>query len=109
MAREPRQAAPWPYDIAQPLEECSRDELLWTIRTGLEGHHRHMIHLYAVILLYRPLIQHLDTQPLPEMSITDFLDTCNKSVPVYILLGQKANLLTIVLHNYIYRRWFRPY
>ncbi|KAH9902100.1 hypothetical protein F4778DRAFT_770881 [Xylariomycetidae sp. FL2044] len=47
--------------------------------------------------------------PLREMSLMDLHDTCNKSVPVYILAGFKPLILRMVLHNYIYRRWFRPY
>lgn len=31
------------------------------------------------------------------------------SVPLYILGATRAVLLRIVLHNYIYHRWFRPY
>lgn len=44
------------------------------------------------------------------MAPEDFRDTCNKSVPIYIpiLPGRYAPLL-IVLHNYIYRRWFQLY
>ncbi|POR34223.1 Uncharacterized protein TPAR_05552 [Tolypocladium paradoxum] len=41
--------------------------------------------------------------------MSDFLDTCNKSVPVYIPVCDYWPLLVQVLHNYIYRRWFRPY
>ncbi|KAK4096608.1 hypothetical protein N658DRAFT_480341 [Parathielavia hyrcaniae] len=43
----------------------------------------------------------------------DVSDTCNKSVAVYILTqpgdNRRSGLLRMVLHNYIYRRWFRPY
>ncbi|KAK1770047.1 hypothetical protein QBC33DRAFT_310357 [Phialemonium atrogriseum] len=42
------------------------------------------------------------------MEISEFLDTCNKLVPVYILPLRNRALVT-VRHNYIYRRWFRPY
>ncbi|KAI1318284.1 hypothetical protein F5Y16DRAFT_414462 [Xylariaceae sp. FL0255] len=43
------------------------------------------------------------------MDLIDFHDTCNKTVPIYILAGKSALLLNTVLHNYIYRKWFRPY
>ncbi|KAK3364852.1 hypothetical protein B0T24DRAFT_537165 [Lasiosphaeria ovina] len=40
-------------------------------------------------------------------------DTCNKTVPVYVVnqaaSGAQWSHLVVVLHNYIYRRWFRPY
>jgi hypothetical protein len=34
---------------------------------------------------------------------------CNKSVPVYIIPDGRHKLVRVVLLNYIYRRWFRPY
>ncbi|KAK3933937.1 hypothetical protein QBC46DRAFT_300566 [Diplogelasinospora grovesii] len=43
------------------------------------------------------------------MKLEDFEDTCNKSVPVYILMNEQWLLVNTVLYNYIYRRWFRPY
>ncbi|PKK47853.1 hypothetical protein CI102_8171 [Trichoderma harzianum] len=46
---------------------------------------------------------------LPDIPTYHWIDICNKSVPVYILPGKRWLLLRIVLHNYIYRRWFRPY
>ncbi|OIW35668.1 hypothetical protein CONLIGDRAFT_639926 [Coniochaeta ligniaria NRRL 30616] len=36
-------------------------------------------------------------------------DLCNKSVPLYVLTDYRWKLLGITLHNYINRRWFRPY
>ncbi|KAK3353817.1 hypothetical protein B0T25DRAFT_581508 [Lasiosphaeria hispida] len=47
-----------------------------------------------------------------EMEPEDFKDICNKSVPVYVLPTihcETVRLVAVVLHNYIYRRWFRPY
>ncbi|KAI0008462.1 hypothetical protein F4779DRAFT_586939 [Xylariaceae sp. FL0662B] len=92
---------------AKPLEEYTKDEILWLLRTELEGDHRHKIHLGAIRLHYLPSVR--DVDHLPEMDILEFLDTCNKSVPVYILRGPQWRLFGQVLHNYIYRRWFRPY
>lgn len=48
-------------------------------------------------------------KPLPEVNPIKKGDTCNKSVPIYIPAGEHPLLLNLVLHNYIYRRWFRPY
>jgi hypothetical protein len=88
-------------------QDLTRDEKLWILRTGTEQAHRHSTWLYGVHLVYIPSA--LDNN-LPEMSAQDFRDTCNKSVPVYITgADSRVCLLPILLHNYIYRRWFRPY
>ncbi|KAK0728061.1 hypothetical protein B0T26DRAFT_738537 [Lasiosphaeria miniovina] len=42
------------------------------------------------------------------MLADDFRDICNKSVPVYILSPQ-WKMPTVVLYNYVYLWWFRPY
>ncbi|PNY26145.1 Uncharacterized protein TCAP_03924 [Tolypocladium capitatum] len=96
---------PMPFSSDKPYSECTREEILWYLRTDLEGEHRHSIHFY--MHTYTPSVR--DINRLPEMSISDFLDTCNKSVPVYIPPFDQRLLLSQVLHNYIYRRWFRPY
>ncbi|KAH8893872.1 hypothetical protein GQ53DRAFT_745307 [Thozetella sp. PMI_491] len=87
--------------------QFTRDEFLWDLRSDAEGDHRYATYRYAVQLTYMPSVLHIDH--LPEMSATDFVDTCNKSVPIYLTPSRNARLLRMVLHNYIYRRWFRPY
>ncbi len=106
MAVSRSDAAPRPFP-ERPLSEYSRSELLWDMRTTSEGFHRHMIHHHAVQLTYLLSLQKLDS--LPDMSFRDFIDTCNKSVPIYIPDSTNSRILHIVLHNYVYRRWFRPY
>ncbi len=88
-------------------EPRTRDELLFLWRTGKEASHRHFTHLYAIQLTYMPSVLNIDQ--FPAMSVTDFIDTCNKSVPIYIIPSPNGLLLRMVLHNFIYRRWFRPY
>lgn len=104
MDSEPRGSRPV---LPKDIRDYSRDELLWDWRTSLEGGHRHITHLHAVQIAYRPSVQ--DINCLPEMDTHEFFDTCNKSVPVYLLTIPQRRLLATVLHNYIYRRWFRPY
>lgn len=96
-----------PQPHRRSIGELTRDEILWDFRTALEAGHRHDIHLRGVMLTYMPSVR--DVNRLPEMTVSDFLDTCNKSVPIYIRRGPQWRLLSTVLHNYIYRRWFRPY
>lgn len=87
--------------------QLTREEVLWAARTEMEGLHRVLIHRYGVELAYSPSARDVDR--LPEMDIIDFCDTCNKSAPIYILPGTGCRLLNMVLHNYVYRRWFCPY
>ena len=51
---------------------------------------------------------------LHQMSIEEAEKFCNKSVPIYIYPASspcyyKRMLLLTALHNYTYRKWFRPY
>jgi hypothetical protein len=88
--------------------DCSRGEKLFILRSAEEGSHRHAIFVRAVKLMYEPSTLDPTNNP-PNMTTDDFRDTCNKSVPVYIIQDIHSTLLRTVLHNYIYRRWFRPY
>ncbi|OBS20322.1 hypothetical protein FPOA_06695 [Fusarium poae] len=51
---------------------------------------------------------------IPCLQGKQALDFFNKTVPIYMLRGDKQkrglySLLTVTLHNYLYRKWFRPY
>lgn len=65
----------------------------------------------AVGYAYMPSVRDIDE--LPKMVPDDFTDTCNKLVPLYICVRTSdrimRGLVPIVLHNFLYRRWFRPY
>lgn len=93
----------------RPVVEMTRDELLWLFRTSDEGNHRYTIHHRAIMYTYKPSVRDAAANCLPTIPELHWLNTCNKSVPVYITPGSKWLLLRMVLHNYIYRRWFRPY
>jgi hypothetical protein len=60
---------------------------------------------------YNPPVDRLDD--LPQMSQLDLADACKETVPVYVVRqaasGAQWLHLAVVLHNYIYHRWFRPY
>ncbi|KAF3060314.1 hypothetical protein CFAM422_011472 [Trichoderma lentiforme] len=94
---------------ARLLSEFTRDELLWLFRTDEEGLHRYRIHTIVDIPPYEPSVRDAAANCLPDISTYHWIDICNKSVPVYILPGKRWLLLRAVLHNYIYRRWFRSY
>lgn len=105
-----------PSSIQHPPVEAmssgdkSQSTLLWEMRTEMEHYHRVSIHKFATTHSYVQSCQKIES--LPEMTNNDLIDTCNKSFPVYIRYRNQDNrytLLRIVLHNYIYRRWFRPY
>ncbi|KAL6813166.1 hypothetical protein GGI42DRAFT_165563 [Trichoderma sp. SZMC 28013] len=94
----------------QPLTGTTRDELLWFLRTEYEGQHRANIPYSATTYAYRPSVRDVAAaHGFPDIPIYHWIDACNKSVPVYVIPGRRWLLLRVVLHNYIYRRWFRPY
>jgi hypothetical protein len=99
--------------------KLSQDKTRWEFRTDMEEMHQMHIYKYAVTHSYSPSARDIRLDYMPKMDfhnfidIPMFLDACNKSVPVYIRMRNSDNhrweLLDTVLHNYIYRRWFRPY
>ncbi|KAK4075005.1 uncharacterized protein Triagg1_4669 [Trichoderma aggressivum f. europaeum] len=93
------------------LSEFTRDELLWLFRTDMEGSHRSNIHSVVTVPSYKPSVRDAAANCLPDIPTYPYhwIDFCNKSVPLYLLPGKRCLLLRVVLHNYIYRRWFRPY
>jgi len=91
-------------------EVKTQSKLLWEMRTGFEEDHRAMIHRFGVFHRYIQSTHDIDC--LPDLTSRDLVDICNKSVPVYMRYqnGERRwSLLCMVLHNYVYRRWFRPY
>ncbi|KAI1650574.1 uncharacterized protein F4817DRAFT_328150 [Daldinia loculata] len=89
-----------PNPLGNLSDEFTRDEALWKWRTGMEKSYKNTSYLHSTTLLYSPSLQDIDCLP----DVGDFLDTCNKTVPVYITIDTvKCRLLLTVLHNYIYR------
>ncbi|KAH8905277.1 hypothetical protein BR93DRAFT_777424 [Coniochaeta sp. PMI_546] len=97
----------WPEDT--PKGATALEKSLWSWRTAEEAGHRTTAWLNAGPLIYEPSIMGTDTATAPKLNVRDFKDVCNKSVPLYVLTDDRWKLLAITLHNYIYRRWFRPY
>lgn len=77
---------------------------LWIWRTSDEVGHREIAWLNAGQLIYEPSIE-----TGPRLNVRDFQDVCHKSVFLYVLTDSRWKPLAIALHNYIYRRWVRPY
>ncbi|KAM0548864.1 hypothetical protein ACHAPJ_009720 [Fusarium lateritium] len=53
-------------------------------------------------------------EDLSRLRAPDDLDFRNKTVPIYLLIGEAGrygltSLLQMVLHNYLYKKWFRPF
>lgn len=95
-----------PYGERKPREEFNPEETLWLWRTELEMYHR------MDILRQSPTFTYMPSYPdLPAMTDAEFRDTCNKTIPVYGIIQPEGNWrhLAFVLHNYVYRRWFKPY
>ncbi|KPM42375.1 hypothetical protein AK830_g4195 [Neonectria ditissima] len=93
---------------SRPQAGYTREEALWRYRTDLEGEHRHLSRLRAATIPYRTP---LGGSPIPDMDVADVLDACNKSVAVYIPPPRvgRCDAMYLLFHNYLYRRWFRPY
>jgi len=97
-----------PYGDKKPLDKFTVDEMLWLYRTGQERDHREMIYRRNGDHMYQPSFDDRDDL---QMNCDEFRDTCNKTVPIYAVIqppGRWRNLAHAV-HNYLYRRWFRPY
>ncbi|KAK4223569.1 hypothetical protein QBC38DRAFT_459213 [Podospora fimiseda] len=81
-------------------------QALCTYRQDAENLHR--FNLYRWLSEFRPSVN--DLASLSTTRNFCFPDLCNKSFPLYVLPGNKPlGPLPLVLHNYIYHRWFRPY
>lgn len=93
----------------RPLTEMTREELLWDFRTSEESAHRSMIWRFSEVFYCMPSARDVKANLPLHLSVDDYYEICNKSVPVYINNCSKWQQVHIVLHNYIYRRWFRPY
>ncbi|KAF7558220.1 hypothetical protein G7Z17_g204 [Cylindrodendrum hubeiense] len=95
----------------RPSTGYTREEALWRIRTDMEGVHRHLVHLHAVTLSYIASLKAASAGQIPDMGVADVLDTCNKSVAVYVPFPLRLHCRAIhhAVNNYLYRRWFRPY
>jgi hypothetical protein len=57
---------------------------------------------------------YLGLEDITRMRIGEIESCCNKAAPIYILPGDPGafwewQFLLVVLHNYLYRTWFRPY
>ncbi|KAK3358218.1 hypothetical protein B0T25DRAFT_631027 [Lasiosphaeria hispida] len=109
-----------PYRVRIPGSRCRKafDELTWEKLSGWRVTSKKEATAMKsglgepISTMYRS--QGPVTLPNMKMDPEDFKDICNKSVPVYILSNVLNDpllirLVAIVLHNYIYRRWFRPY
>jgi hypothetical protein len=99
-----------------PGAPYERHEILHYLRGREENEHRTNIWRDSAehpFLCYEYFVTHGHDQ-LRQMSIKDAEKFCNKSVPIYIYEASSSphyqlSLLYIALHNYIYRKWFRPY
>ncbi|WAO89578.1 Hypothetical protein NCS54_00697200 [Fusarium falciforme] len=103
-----------PYEVCHGLDtvrrrqaKLERHEILHHLRGSLEEHHRNQLETFQ--------IHH--THLLKDMShIGEImgLNCWNKTVPIFLLKGPAGRagypeMLRPTLHNYLYRRWFRPY
>ncbi|KAM0228975.1 hypothetical protein ACHAPO_010383 [Fusarium lateritium] len=91
-------------DVGMQLEA---HEILHHLRGIVEWNHRSR--------LYGPMVERpFSMTDLPRLQRGQAIGFFNKTVPIYMLEGDKnkrglTNMLSITLHNYLYKKWFRPY
>ncbi|GKU09794.1 hypothetical protein FLAG1_11477 [Fusarium langsethiae] len=82
-------------------------QIMHHLRGQVEEQHR--------LELHHPLAEpQLWVADIPQLECGQALSFFNKTVPIYMLRGgkQKRGLswpFSIILHNYLYRKWFRPF
>ncbi|KAK4044122.1 hypothetical protein C8A01DRAFT_12426 [Parachaetomium inaequale] len=106
---EQRQEADQPPKCRYPKLPCHG--ILHYLRGKIENRHRDYLFRQAVRWHGPPC---LGLEDIPGMRIGEIESCCNKTAPIYILPGDSTSLwdwrlLLVVLHNYLYRTWFRPY
>jgi len=94
----------------KPESEFTREELLWLRRTSQEGDHYLWLHNSQIMWRFQPSVQAVIDDPKVKMDKDLDLGTmCNKTIPMYFLPSPSHGVVAIIIHNYIYRRWFHPY
>lgn len=91
----------------RPSTGYKREDALWKYRTDMERVHRVLIQLHAITLSYTVSLKVVDL--FPEMMLRDILDTCNKSLALYIPLRRHCRALHYLVANYMYHWWFCLY
>ncbi|EEU38848.1 uncharacterized protein NECHADRAFT_83166 [Fusarium vanettenii 77-13-4] len=94
------------YAVIGAEVQLHRHEILHHVRGHLEQRHREE--------LYCQLRAGFLMKSFSQLDRLQALDFRNKTVPVYLLTGDAekrglSGLLLMVIHNYLYRKWFRLY
>ncbi|TRX90082.1 hypothetical protein FHL15_009001 [Xylaria flabelliformis] len=87
-----------------------RHKILHQLRTDREYDHRHRIFFHSLLQIYQPCLEALHDSPEFHLRMSN--EFCNITAPIYLLrtrLSRCGPLLLTSIHNYVYRRWFRPY
>ncbi|KAI0546523.1 hypothetical protein F4679DRAFT_598600 [Xylaria curta] len=98
------------YELVVLETPLPRHEILHQLRTDREYEHRHRLFIRSLTHMYEPSLEAL--KDAPEFHLRMSNEFCNKSAPIYVLRGRSTRCLPLLLtsiHNYVYRRWFRPY
>ncbi|KAM6528433.1 hypothetical protein FALCPG4_009414 [Fusarium falciforme] len=103
-----------PYEVCHGLDtvrrrqaKLERHEILHHLRGSLEEHHRNQLETFQI---HHP---HL-LKDMSHIGEIMGLNYWNKTVPIFLLKDPAGRagypeMLRPALHNYLYRRWFRPY
>ncbi|KAI9158926.1 hypothetical protein HJFPF1_06929 [Paramyrothecium foliicola] len=114
------------YSIGDYLRELHRrtplprHEILQVLRWHLEIAHSEQLgkQTFGIMRQYEPQLDHCKKIfTAPDMTISQADDFCNKDVPVYVCMPPAQieerpvpfELCLHALHNWLYKKWFRPY
>ncbi|KAF5665234.1 hypothetical protein FCIRC_10591 [Fusarium circinatum] len=94
----------------------ARHEILSEMRGQMETYHRRDLYMESVTRILQPCplptdaCSASDQTKVKDISPRHLEACCNKTVPIYIVPGAKGCLLLhCALHNWLYKKWYRPY
>ncbi|KAK3684104.1 hypothetical protein B0T22DRAFT_493661 [Podospora appendiculata] len=104
------------------IHSLTRDEILLHLRGELEYEHRRHVYEVNVLRHHGPMSRACDRLPMSPEYTDSAQNCCNKSFPAYFIRspnlsrrsgppprGYVSGAVMMIVHNYIYRKWFRPY
>ncbi|KAM0387401.1 hypothetical protein ACHAQC_010770 [Fusarium culmorum] len=104
--------APYEPDDGSTLKykdgiQLEAHEIVHYLRGEIESYHRQMLHML-------PFQHPLWMADIPLLQGYQAICFFNKSVPIYLLRGDKkkqglSHTVSFPLHNFLYKKWFRPY
>ncbi|KAM7205745.1 hypothetical protein V8F20_002978 [Naviculisporaceae sp. PSN 640] len=100
-------SSPLGWSIRKPYREFSRDEMVRLHRCHLEVDHFIDLRRWSYDWPLEVPLSDDAWSPYEQLHSGQLKDTCNRSVGIYTALGSRV--FRMVMMNYVYRRWYRPF